>query len=64
MSAPNLGLRKSSTMCTVDLENDMSCCLCSEEFNTYDRHAKLLPCGDTFCFVCIVHLHEGGDLIY
>ena len=40
-----------------------SCSKCRLQYNSIDRIPKLLPCGHTFCIICLSSLYEAGILM-
>ncbi len=41
----------------ISNENDFKCEICMESFNTTNRRPNsLVPCGHTFCIICLEHI--------
>ena len=37
-----------------ELKDELTCTVCMELYNHSDKLPKQLPCGHTFCLVCII----------
>ena len=43
-----------------EVEDELSCSLCYEQYDSDNRAPKVLPCQHTFCYLCLVQ-YDGGS---